>query len=203
MTPKEQDKMSINSISHALEDYLNNRQSADRSSAGVIVEVETNYNFLIIRGSSKDNEFLMHAEELFGQSLPLDFNVFNVGEHTMYWMSPNEWLVSSKSDIKRFIKTIRSKVNMHAIDQTGGLVQMTLQGERVRDLLAKGCTLNVDEGVLLPGQCAQTGLSKANILLSLINDSPKFNLIVRRSYAEYVARWLEHAGDEFGLDLII
>ncbi|MEC9415054.1 MAG: sarcosine oxidase subunit gamma family protein [Pseudomonadota bacterium] len=195
--------MSINSISHALEDYLNNRQSADRSSAGVIVEVETNYNFLIIRGSSKDNEFLMHAEELFGQSLPLDFNVFNVGEHTMYWMSPNEWLVSSKSDIKRFIKTIRSKVNMHAIDQTGGLVQMTLQGERVRDLLAKGCTLNVDEGVLLPGQCAQTGLSKANILLSLINDSPKFNLIVRRSYAEYVARWLEHAGDEFGLDLII
>jgi len=195
--------MSINSISHALEDYLNNRQSADRSSAGVIVEVETNYNFLIIRGSSKDNEFLMHAEELFGQSLPLDFNVFNVGEHTMYWMSPNEWLVSSKSDIKRFIKTIRSKVNMHAIDQTGGLVQMTLQGERVRDLLAKGCTLNVDEGVLLPGQCAQTGLSKANILLSLINDSPKFNLIVRRSYAEYVARWLEHAGDEFGIDLII
>ncbi len=203
MTPKEQDKMSINSISHALEDYLNNRQSADTSSAGVIVEVETNYNFLIIRGSSKDNEFLMHAEELFGQSLPLDFNIFNVGEHTMYWMSPNEWLVSSKSDIKRFIKTIRPKVNMHAIDQTGGLVQMTLQGERVRDLLAKGCTLNVDEGVLLPGQCAQTGLSKANILLSLINDSPKFNLIVRRSYAEYVARWLEHAGDEFGIDLII
>jgi sarcosine oxidase gamma subunit len=55
----------------------------------------------------------------------------------------------------------------------------------------------------LQGQCAQTGLSKANILLSLIDGSPKFNLIVRRSYAEYVARWLEHAGGEFGIDLII
>ena len=98
--------MSNNSISHALEDYLKNRQSLDTGSAGLIVEVETNYNFLIIRGSSKDNEFLMHAEELFGQSLPLDFNIFNVGEHVMYWMSPNEWLVASQSDIKELIKEV-------------------------------------------------------------------------------------------------
>jgi len=203
MIQKEQDNMSSNSISHALEDYLKNRQSLDAGSVGLTVEVETNYNFLIIRGSSKDNEFLMHAEELFGQSLPLDFNIFNVGEHVMYWMSPNEWLVASQSDIKGLIKNIKSEVNMHAIDQTGGLVQMTLQGKNVRDILAKGCTLNVDEGVFLQGQCAQTGLSKANILLSLIDGSPKFNLIVRRSYAEYVVRWLEHAGGEFGIDLII
>jgi len=203
MTQKEQDKMSSNSKSHALEDYLNNRQSLATSSAGVIVHVETNYNFLIIRGSSKDNEFLMHAEELFGQSLPLDFNASNIGEHLMYWMSPNEWLVVSQADIKNIIRNIKTEVNLHAIDQTGGLVQMTLQGKYARDLLAKGCTLNVDEGVFLQGQCVQTGLSKANILLSLIDDSPKFNLIVRRSYAEYVARWLEHAGGEFCIDLII
>ena len=107
MIQKEQDNMSSNSISHALEDYLKNRQSLDTGSVGLIVEVETNYNFLIIRGSSKDNEFLMHAEELFGQSLPLDFNLFNVGEHVMYWLSTNDWLVASQYDIKGLIKNIK------------------------------------------------------------------------------------------------
>lgn len=85
------------------------------------------------------------------------------------------------------------------VDLTGGLVALRLHGPRVRDLLAKGCTLDFHPRVCKAGQCAQTGLAKASVLIATLDEAPTFELFVRASFADYLALWLDRAGREYGL----
>ena len=44
------------------------------------------------------------------------------------------------------------------------------------------------------GACAQTGLAKASMLIACLDEQePLFEIIVRRSFADYVIRWLKNA----------
>ncbi len=74
---------------------------------------------------------------------------------------------------------------------------MRLAGARARDVLAKGCTIDFHPQVFQAGQCAQTALAKANVLIGLLDASPTYEIIVRRSFADYLERWLRHAAREY------
>jgi sarcosine oxidase subunit gamma len=81
-------------------------------------------------------------------------------------------------------------------DVSAGQVAMQLCGDAARHVLARGCTLDFDPSVFRAGSCAQSGLAKATALIALRDDSPRFDIFVRRSFADYVVRWLHHAGRE-------
>jgi sarcosine oxidase subunit gamma len=83
-------------------------------------------------------------------------------------------------------------------DVSGGLVALRIGGKDAAALLAKGCTLDLHPKVFKPGQCAQSGIAKAGILLAKVDDET-FDVYVRRSFAEYLALWLQRAGAEFGI----
>ena len=85
-------------------------------------------------------------------------------------------------------------------DVSGGNVALRLQGAATRDLFAKGCTLDFHPDVFGVGQCAQSGLGKAAVLFGQLDDAPTFELIVRRSFAGYLVKWLHHAGREYGIE---
>ena len=64
---------------------------------------------------------------------------------------------------------------------------------------AKGCPLDLHPDVFRPGDCARTRLAKANVLLHALDDAPTFHFTATRSFAEYLWRWLDDAGQEFGI----
>ena len=72
--------------------------------------------------------------------------------------------------------------------------------QHARDLLAKGCTLDLHPDEFKAGECAQTGLAKANVLIARIAAPEGFELLVRRTFADYLVQWLHHAGREFEID---
>ena len=76
---------------------------------------------------------------------------------------------------------------------------MQLSGSGARDVLCKGCTLDFRPRTLKVGSCAQSALAKANVLIGLLDKRPTFELIVRRSFAEYLALWLRHAAREYSV----
>ena len=80
---------------------------------------------------------------------------------------------------------------------------MRIKGRGVRDVLAKGCTLDLHPAEFAAGACAQSGLAKANILIGLIEEKPVFEIVVRRSFAEYLARWLQHAATEHNVEFSV
>ena len=65
-----------------------------------------------------------------------------------------------------------------------------LRGERALDLLRSGVTLDVHPRVFGPGQCAQTNFSHAVVVLCPVDATPTVDVIVRRSFADYLARWI-------------
>ena len=76
---------------------------------------------------------------------------------------------------------------------------LRLSGPNVRDVLAKGCTLDLHSRSFEPGQCAQTNIAHAAVTLMQIDDLPTYDVVVRRSFASYLALWIEDAASEYGL----
>ena len=63
-----------------------------------------------------------------------------------------------------------------------------LTGARVRAVLSKGCPLDLHETAFGLGQCAQSHLAKAPVLLRALADG--IEVVVRRSYLRYARQWL-------------
>ncbi|HWT96564.1 MAG TPA: hypothetical protein VN229_03085, partial [Terriglobales bacterium] len=64
---------------------------------------------------------------------------------------------------------------------------------------ARGISLDLHPRVFGPGQCAQTGMAKANILLHQLDDKPSYDIYVLKSFSDYLFRWSEQIAKDFGL----
>ena len=68
--------------------------------------------------------------------------------------------------------------------------------------MSKGCTVDLHPRVFGPGRCTQTHLGKAVVLIRQLDDSPSFDIIVRRSFADYLGLWLKDAALEYGVSVV-
>ena len=76
---------------------------------------------------------------------------------------------------------------------------LRLAGRDARGVLARGCTLDLHPDVFSVGAAAQTGLAKARVLIGLVDAAPVFEIVVRRSFADYLCRWLAHVARHGGV----
>ena len=77
-------------------------------------------------------------------------------------------------------------------------IALRLTGERVRDVLAKGCAIDLHPRVFGRGRSAQTRLGLAGVvLLALTDTGDDYLVLVRSSFAGYLADWLLDAALEF------
>jgi sarcosine oxidase subunit gamma len=79
---------------------------------------------------------------------------------------------------------------------------LTLAGPRARELLAKGVSLDLHSRLFGPGQCAQTGLAGASIILRQTDERPSFEILVLNSFAEHLWQWLEGAAREYKVAVV-
>ncbi len=147
-----------------------------------------------LRGSAADKEFVSAAEAALGQPLPLAANTVSIADHRVYWLGPDEWqVVTALAAVNELVATLEDRLAGRHVainNVSGGQVALHLEGSDVPDLLARGCTLDLHPDVFGPGDCAQSGLAKANVLIGCIDASPVYEIIVRRSFSEYLLRWL-------------
>ena len=147
-----------------------------------------------LRGSPADEEFLSAAEAALGQPLPIAANTVSIADHRVYWLGPDEWqIVTERERVADVVEAIEAKLagRHYAVnDVSGGQVALHLKGTSVTDVLARGCTLDLHPDVFGVGDCAQSGLGKAIMLIGCIDAAPVYEIIVRRSFSEYLLRWL-------------
>ena len=87
-----------------------------------------------------------------------------------------------------------------AIDVSGQRTTLRLRGAHARDVLEKGCSLDLHPRVYGPGTAAQTMLGLAGvILIPLDDDGADYRILVRSSFARYLAEWLVDAAAEFAV----
>ena len=117
------------------------------------------------------------------------------------WLGPDEWLLSSTTEAPEDLETrVRAAVVPlgGATDVSAQRIGLRLTGVRVRDLLAKGCSIDLHPRVFGRGSSAQTAVGQAGVvLLALADTGDDYVVLVRASFAGYLADWLLDAALEF------
>lgn len=169
-----------------------NAQMAGAAKAFVMRE-RAFLDLVIVRGALSDPLFVDAFESVVGCSPPAAPNT--VARSTAYdvlWLGPDEWLVRSNGPVPAGVlepKLTQAFAGAYAaaVDVGSGYTVVEIRGERVRDVLARGCPLDLHPRVLKPGQCVQTHYFKASIVL-VPTEADRFEIVVRRSFADYFCR---------------
>ncbi|NUW44323.1 sarcosine oxidase subunit gamma [Nonomuraea rhodomycinica] len=117
-------------------------------------------------------------------------------EVTVAWLGPDEWLVVAPEGYRlELLRKARGDRHGSIVDVSAQRTTLLVTGPRARDLLAHGCALDLHPGVFGPGACAQTTLARAQVVLIPREDG--FLVLVRSSFAAYLAEWLLDAAAEY------
>ena len=138
----------------------------------------------------------------FGTALPETANSFSVsGDRRALWLGPDEnLLICADQDAAELHHTLSTQLSGQHFQLTlvsDALAVFELNGPYVREILAKGCALDLHVSVFRPGQCAQSSLERAAVTL-MCEAENSFRLICRTSFADYVETWLKDAAVEYG-----
>jgi sarcosine oxidase subunit gamma len=182
------------------------RMSEARGKAGILVRERAFLTHINVRGNAVDQRFLAGVSKVVGVAPPIAANTFSELEgDTVYWLGPDEWLIVSAgkpaATLEAELRTALAGSRFAVTDVSGGQTVLVLRGARIRELLAKGCPLDLHVRAFAVGQCAQTHLAKAPILIRLQDSGPAFEIVVRRSFADYLWLWLEDAAAEYGFEV--
>jgi sarcosine oxidase subunit gamma len=178
-------------------------KSGAAAGAGVVASERALLGHFNVRGDRADPRFVAGVSEALGVELPVVANTVVEGQgNVVYWLGPDEWLVVTPGDLTASLgaalRTALSGVRSAVTEVNGGQTVVVLRGASVRDVLAKGCPLDLDPRVFRSGACAQSHLAKAPILIRTLADGAAFEIVVRRSFADYFWMWLEDAAAEYG-----
>lgn len=171
---------------------------------GVVLSERAFLGHINLRGDPSDAAFLEATQGTLGCDIPLVPNTFvESGSARVLWLGPNEWLiVTAEGQDAAVAAELRKSLagRFSAVTEiSGGQTVITVAEAKARDVIAQGCMLDLHPRVFGVGQCAQTRLAKAGVLLAQTDELPTFELVVRRSFADYLWQWLTDAGSDFGL----
>ncbi|SFN92337.1 sarcosine oxidase subunit gamma [Geodermatophilus obscurus] len=143
------------------------------------------------------------ASAALGVDLPTTPNTWvPAGTGRAVWFGPDEWLLTSTTEAPEELEArVRAAVvplGGSATDVSAQRIGLRLTGARVRDVLAKGCSIDLHPRVFGRGSSAQTTLGQAGVVLLALSDAgDDHGVLVRSSLAGYLADWLLDAALEF------
>ncbi|MFE7835440.1 sarcosine oxidase subunit gamma [Streptomyces sp. NPDC057474] len=140
-------------------------------------------------------------EKALGAPLPPKCGLTSTsGPHTILWLGPDEWLVLSQADATAVVAEVREALAEDpgsVVDVSANRTTLELSGPAARDVLEKGCPLDLHPRAFEPGQALSTTVGPVAVLLWQVDDTPTYRLLPRSSFADYLARWLIDAMSEY------
>ena len=118
------------------------------------------------------------------------------------WLGPDEWLLiapeGTGAQLQATVVQALGEEHGSVVDVSGHRTIIEITGPKTRELLAKGCALDLHRRSFAADQCAQTMLARAGVVLVCRDaERPTFWILVRASFARYLADWLTDAAAEY------
>ncbi len=124
-----------------------------------------------------------------------------IGDMTLIWTAPGQWLAAS-GDRHLADRLTTDLAGIAAVaDQSDARAVVRLSGPKARDVLAKGCLVDLHPRTFGPGQVAMTVFGHINVMLRQVDDRPTFEIALFRSMAESFWHWLAASAGEYGADI--
>ena len=164
---------------------------------------------LVLHGRTGVPRFAQGVARVLGRPPPDSSNTFvetRFGQEgvVIAWAGPEEWFVVGQeegtSGLRVALRQAIPEADGAVVDVSGGFTLFSLEGRRARDLIAAGCSIDVHPRVFGPGSCAQTLYARTGISLLQRDETPRFEMMVRRSYAGWLWRWMETSAEMMAVE---
>ena len=166
----------------------------------------TTRGMIDVRGLNTDRKFMSAVKNILGFDLPKEPRTSTAfGDVKALWLSPDQWLILCAREKAPTLAADLSK----AVDKTHSLVVdvsdmrsiIRIEGERAREVMMKGCSLDFTDMDFTPGYARRVRFAEIAALFNIVEDN-MIDLYVFRSYANYAWDFLLKAarrGSEVGL----
>jgi sarcosine oxidase, subunit gamma len=140
-------------------------------------------------------------ESILGASLPSVVGLVGGERVRALCIGPSDWLlVSSVLDARSLVAELRGdkrELCFSVADMSLGLTTVEVGGRWARELLSKGCGLDLHPRVFGPGQCARTRFAQMAVVIECVDTASTFMCYVPCSYTDYFIAWVGDAAAEF------
>lgn len=169
---------------------------------GVVLKEVKLMGHLTLRCNPEDTELVKSVSSVLGFALPLKpLSSAAKGDYAARWISPDEWLITIPGLAAFDVETaFREQVKGHysLVNGSGGSTILELSGEHAVDVLKKSTPIDLHLAEFPVGKVVSTVFAKSGAIIRRL-DEDKFELVVRRSFADYLWLWIQDASLEFGL----
>ena len=153
-----------------------------------------------LRGDAGDARFAQAVLRYTGLHLPVRANTASIDpQRQLLWLGPDEWLLKLRDGqgaaVAAALRAALAGIHSAVVEVGHGSTTLVLRGPGAAGLLARGCPLDLHPRVFGVGALAQSHVSKASATVLCLAPTTHFELTVRRSFADYLFRWLCAAGE--------
>lgn len=124
------------------------------------------------------------------------------GERSIQWLSPDEALLivpgGEEFVLEAKLRKALGDAHYAIVNASGGQTLLELEGDKARELLMKSTSYDVHSDAFPVGKGVTTVVAKSNLILRRPTKE-RWELVLRRSYADYLYRWLLDAGEEYAI----
>jgi sarcosine oxidase subunit gamma len=143
------------------------------------------------------------VKSIIGCAFPTAANRFSsAGERHVVWLGPDEFLIiceaGKDAELASTLESTLKTQHCAVTNITDALAAFHLKGTAVRQVLAKGCAIDLHPGSFTSGDAAQTLLSHAAVTMLAVAENEVI-VICRTSFAPYLHDWLLDAALEYGV----
>ena len=144
-----------------------------------------------LRGAWSD-AFASAVQQTLGVNIPATSpGTAKSDDLTALWMGPDRWWLVADGPVLPSVNELHQKLaafNAAVVEVGDAFVAVKIAGPKSRDVLAKGCTIDLHPRAFKTGSIVQTNLAKAQIALYQL-DEITYQIFARRSFAEYLWTW--------------
>jgi sarcosine oxidase subunit gamma len=161
---------------------------------------------LNLRGNANDSGFIKDVKNALDLDLPLaPCSSAQNAETTIMWLSPDEWLIIIEGGTEAAVEDkLRQSLSGHfaVSDISGAQTMLEISGKDCLQLLQKsiGYDLHLDSFPI--NKVIGTALAKSSAHIRRTGEY-NFQLIIRRSFADYIWLWLQQSSEEYGLSVTL
>ncbi|WP_275287863.1 sarcosine oxidase subunit gamma [Halomonas elongata] len=124
------------------------------------------------------------------------------GERSVQWISPDEWLLivpgGEEFELENRLRGALGDAHFAITNVGGGQTVIDLEGDAASELLMKSVVYDVHPHHFPVGKGVTTVFAKTSVILRRPTET-RWELVVRRSFADYIYRWLLDAGEEYAI----
>ena len=173
-----------------------------KSGAGITLREKKLRGHLTLRGDAHDPAFAKGVQDVLGMDLPVALTLVANGETSLQWMGPDEWLLivpeGEEFATEQRLREALAGQHIQIVNVSGGQTLVELSGEKVRELLMKSTPYDVHPSNFPVGKAVGTHFAKSQLIIRHTAEDV-WELVVRRSFADYIWLWLQDASVEYGL----